>query len=386
MKILIVPMFALSPMGGPWSRVQKIAHAFMDAGHDVTLGLTEGGNCKNPTSDQVLHLPVPSPLGLPHAISSRTFPCVNRLGIAGRKSVRSFEEVFWLTGALAYGYERKSVEAIRLWIVREHPDVIYSEFSLPAIIAASAESVPCVGTASLPTRATYACAPQRAVGMRKLLDELGLDPVRPSLELLDRMQLRFVPSCARLEPFGDEDVVHCGFLEDTPRRTSVPCKDAIVIYMGTGSVSLRTLEHTARGLTARTNLDVFVTGCSGSTRLEGNLHLAPRFDFSELMPRAALLVNHGGQNSIMDALAYGVPQAAYPGNVFERQFNAASIANAHAGVTLEEFNADALLHALEVTQDDASLVEGARALRKEPSSLGGAKRIVEAVEKHVKMR
>ena len=385
MKILIVPMFALSPMEGPWSRVQKIAHAFMSAGHDVTLGFAEDGNCRNPVSDQVLHLPVPSPLGLPHAISSCTFPCARKLGIAGRKSVRSFEEVLWLTGALAYGYERKSIEAIRSWITCEHPDVIYSEFSLPAIIAASAEGVPCVGTASLPTRATYACAPQRAVGVRKVLDELGLDSVRSSLELLDRMRLRCVPSCARLEPFGGEGVVHCGFLEDAP-RTSVPCKDAVVIYMGTGSVSPRTLERTARGLAARTNLDVFATGCSEPTRLEGNLHLAHHFDFSELMPRAALFVNHGGQNSIMDALAYGVPQAVYPGNVFERQFNAASIANAHAGVTLEEFSGDALLHALEVTQDDASCVEGARALREELSSLGGTKRIVEAVEKHVKTR
>lgn len=385
MKALIVPMFSLSPMGGPWSRVQKIAHAFVDAGHDVAMGFAGDGNCKNPTSDQVLHLPVPSPLGLPHAISSRTLPLANRLGIAGRTPVGSFEEVLWLTGALAYGYERRSVEAIRSWIRRERPDAVYSEFSLPAIIAASAEGVPCVGTASLPTRATYACAPQRAAGVRKLLDELGLDPVRSSLELLDRMQLRFVPSCARLESFGDEDVVHCGFLEDVP-QAHAPRKDAIVIYMGTGSVPPRTLERAARGLAARTDLDVFATGCSGPARQEGNLHLAPRFDFSELMPRAALFVNHGGQNSIMDALAYGVPQAMYPGGVFERRFNAASIARVHAGITLEAFNADALLHAFEVAQGDASLAEGARALREELSSLGGAKRIVEAVEKRVRTR
>ena len=52
--------------------------------------------------------------------------------------------------------------------------------------------------------------------------------------------------------------------------------------------------------------DVYVAGCQAE-RQEGRVHFAPRFVFSELLPRARCFVHHGGQNSTMDALAHAVP-------------------------------------------------------------------------------
>ena len=112
MNVLAVPMFALSRMGGPWSRAQAVAAAFERAGHHVVLGMAEDGNCMDPRVSITCQLPVPAPLGLPMGISSRTFTLAEKLGIAGREPVRSFEEVLWLTGALEYKYERATVEAI----------------------------------------------------------------------------------------------------------------------------------------------------------------------------------------------------------------------------------------------------------------------------------
>ena len=111
MNVLVVPMFALSRMGGPWSRAQAIASAFEQAGHRVMLGVADDGNCLEPCVADLLKLPTPSPLGLPMAVASKTFPLAEKLGISGRKPVRSFEEVLWLTGALAYQYEKESVRA-----------------------------------------------------------------------------------------------------------------------------------------------------------------------------------------------------------------------------------------------------------------------------------
>ena len=382
MKVLVVPMFALSPMGGPWSRAQRIASSFLAAGHDVILGFADDGNCEDPVTERTLQLPAPSPLGLPMAIASRTFPLANKLGIAGRKPVRSFEEVLWLTGALAYRYERESVEIIRRFLRNEQPDVVYSEFNLPAIIASQAERVPCVGTASLPTRASYACDPEKAGGIRRLLDELKLPSVTSSLALLDRMKLRFVPSCPALEPLEGDGIVFCGFLGN-PAHAPESQRDAIVIYMGTGSVPGKALEESARGLAKTTGREVFAAGYPGPRRSEGKLHLARRFDFSSLLPRALLFVNHGGQNSVMDALAQSTPQAIFPGNVFERQFNAASIVKAEAGIKLSEFSASSLADAVERTASDASLREGARRLQAALSSLGGTATIVDRTERLV---
>ncbi|MDU5761311.1 MAG: glycosyl transferase family 1, partial [Schaalia odontolytica] len=59
-------MVARSRMGGPWSRAQRVARAFRDAGHEVTLAWGDDGNCANPIAP-ALEIPVPSPLGLPEA-------------------------------------------------------------------------------------------------------------------------------------------------------------------------------------------------------------------------------------------------------------------------------------------------------------------------------
>ena len=44
MRILIVPMFALATMGGPWSRTPAIAKAFEGTEHKVLVGVVPDGN------------------------------------------------------------------------------------------------------------------------------------------------------------------------------------------------------------------------------------------------------------------------------------------------------------------------------------------------------
>ena len=128
-------MLARSRMSGPWSRAQQIARAFLSRGHEVTLAWGDDGNCANPAAP-TLEIPVPSPLGLPDVIARHTFPLASRLGLMGRKPVRSFEEVLWLTGALDERYTRAAVDALRAHMRTIRPNVVYSEFNLAAVIAA----------------------------------------------------------------------------------------------------------------------------------------------------------------------------------------------------------------------------------------------------------
>ena len=115
-------MVARSRMGGPWSRAQRVARAFQDGGHEATLAWGDDGNCANPIAP-TLEIPVPSPLGLPEAIARHTFPLASRLGLMGRKPVRSFEEVLWLTGALDERYTRAAVDTLRAHMRASRPDV-----------------------------------------------------------------------------------------------------------------------------------------------------------------------------------------------------------------------------------------------------------------------
>lgn len=379
MNVLVVPMFALSRMSGPWSRAQAVAAAFERAGHRVVLGVSDDGNCVNPCISETLRLPVPSPLGLPLAVASRTFPIAEKLGISGRKPVRSFEEVLWLTGALAYGYERASVDVLRDAIVAYGIEAVYAEYSLPAIIAARSLGVPVFGSFSFTTQTSYTSSPGKSKGVRKLLNEIGLPDITSALELFDWLDCRFVPSCKELEPIEGGNTEFVGLLRELPELESGE-RDCMLVYLGAGSVPQRRIERVVPEAFHDFAGEVYVAGCTDERR-EGNVHFAPRFDFSQLLPRACCFIHHGGQNSIMDAFAYATPQVVVPGRVFERIYNAESVERIGAGLKLDTFNPQALGSACRRIAADPSFAESARAVCQKLAECGGASRIVATVER-----
>jgi len=377
-------MVARSRMGGPWSRAQHVARAFQDVGHEVTLAWGDDGNCADPIAP-TLEIPVPSPLGLPEAIARHTFPLASRLGLMGRKPVHSFEEVLWLTGALDERYTCAAVDTLRAHMRATRPDVVYSEFSLAAVIAARAEGVPCVGSASQPTTAAYASNPRKSAGIRRLLREMGMPAPASSLTIFEGMRRRFIPSCPTLEPRAGERAVYCGFLDEPPALTGRP-RDCALVYLGAGSVPAGVAIWAGQELAEALGCDVYVAGVPEATQVSGGHTVAcvPRFDFSELLPRARVFVHHGGQNSMMDALSYAVPQVLVPGRVFERQFNAEAVENARCGLTVRASQPALIARAARrIVVDEAALTSGIRGLRDELSSLGGTKHIVREVEKLV---
>ena len=376
-------MVARSRMGGPWSRAQRVARAFRDGGHEVALAWGDDGNCADPIAP-TLEIPVPSPLGLPEVIARHTFPLASRLGLMGRKPVHSFEEVLWLTGALDERYTRAAVDTLRAHMRAARPDVVYSEFSLAAVIAARAEGIPCVGSASQPTTAAYASNPRKSAGIRRLLREMGMPAPASSLTVLEGMRHRFIPSCPTLEPQAGERAVYCGFLDEPPALTVTP-RDCALVYLGAGSVPVGVAVRAGRELAEALSCDVYVAGVPEATQVSGGytVRCAPRFDFSELMPRTRVFVHHGGQNSMMDALSYAVPQLIVPGRVFERQFNAEAVENARCGLTVREPKPALIAHSARRLVAEPALTSGIRGLREELTSLGGAARIVREVEELV---
>lgn len=373
-------MVARSRMGGPWSRAQRVARAFQDGGHEVTLAWGDDGNCFDP-GGPALEIPVPSPLGLPDAIARHTFPLASLLGLMGRKPVRSFEEVLWLTGALDERYTRAAVDTLRAHMRAARPDIVYSEFSLAAVIAARAEGIPCMGSGSQPTTAAYASDPRKSAGIRRLLCEMGMPTPASSLTVLEGMRRRFIPSCPTLEPRAGEQAVYCGFLDEPPALTGRP-RDCALVYLGAGSVPAGVAIRAGRELAEALDCDVYVAGVPEAVHAVGNHELAcaPRFDVAELLPRAQVFVHHGGQNSMMDALSHEVPQLIVPGRVFERQFNAEAVENARCGLTVREPKPTLIARAARSLVDEPALTSGIRGLREELSSLGGTKRIVREVE------
>ena len=379
-------MVARSRMGGPWSRAKRVARAFRDGGHEVTLAWGDDGNCFDP-GGPALEIPVPSPLGLPEAIARHTFPLASRLGLMGRKPVHSFEEVLWLTGALDERYTRAAVDALRAHMRAIRPDVVYSEFNLAAIIAARAECIPCVGSGSQPTTASYASNPRKSAGIRRLLREMGMPAPASSLSILEGMKRHFIPSCPTLEPRAGERAIYCGFLDEPPALTATR-RDCSLVYLGSGSVPEGVAMRAGRELAEVLSCDVYVAGVPEAVHAAAGreVHCAPRLNFAELLPRSRVMVHHGGQNSMMDALAYEVPQVVVPGRVFERQFNAEAVERTHCGLSVRAPKPAHIAEAALRLVDEPALTSGIRGVRDELSKLGGTERIVREVEKLVDAR
>ena len=375
-------MVARSRMGGPWSRAQQIARVFLSRGHEVTLAWGNDGNCVDPVAP-TFEIPVPSPLGLPEAIARHTFPLASCLGLMGRKPVHSFEEVLWLTGSLDYRYSCVVVGKLREFMRSWRPDVVYSEFNLAAVIAARAEGIPCVGSGSQPTTVAYASNPRKSVGIRRLLCEMGMPAPASSLTILEGMKRRFIPSCPSLEPEVGERVIYCGFLGDVAKLDARSTdRDCAVVYLGSGSVPAGVAVRVGRQLSSALGCDVHVAGVPEAVYAVAGreVHCAPRLNFAELLPRARVMVYHGGQNSMMDALAYEVPQVVVPGRVFERQFNAEAVERTRCGLAVRAPKPALIAEAVLRLVDETSLSDGLARLRDELSALGGTERIVSEVE------
>ena len=375
-------MLARSQMGGPWSRAQRIAHAFLSHGHEVVLAWGDEGNCVDPVAP-TFEISVPSPLGLPEAIARHTFPLASRLGLMGRKPVHSFEEVLWLTGSLDYRYSCAAVEKLRDFIRTWHPDVVYSEFNLAAVIAARAEGIPCMGSGSQPTTAAYASNPRKSAGIRRLLREMGMPAPASSLTILEGMKRRFIPSCPSLEPEAGERAIYCGFLGEVSKLDAHGSdRDCAVVYLGSGSVPAGVAVRVGRQISSALGCDVYVAGVSEVVYAAAGrkVHCAPRFNFAKLLPSARVMVHHGGQNSMMDALAYEVPQVVVPGRVFERQFNAEAVERTRCGLSVRAPKPALIAEAARRLVDETSLSGGLVRLRDELSALGGTERIVREVE------
>ena len=373
-------MLARSQMGGPWSRAQRVARAFQDAGHEAVLAWGDDGNCVDPVA-QAFEIPVPSPLGLPEAIARHTFPLASRLGLMGRKPVHSFEEVLWLTGALDYRYSCVVVEKLREFMRSWRPDVVYSEFNLASVIAARVEGILCVGSGSQPTTVAYASNPRKSAGIRRLLREMDMPAPASSLTILEGMKRRFIPSCPTLEPDAGKQAIYCGFLGEVPALTATP-RNCALVYLGSGSVPAGIAVRVGRQISSALGCDVYVAGVPEAVYAAAGhkVHCAPRLNFAELLPRSRVLVHHGGQNSMMDALAYQTPQVVVPGRVFERQFNAEAVERTRCGLSVRAPKPALISEAALRLVDETSMSGGLVRLRDELSALGGTERIVSEVE------
>jgi len=384
MKVLIAPMAAIAETSGPFLRAKALAIGLRQKGHTPAFCAAKDINYQQVEGIQEYFAPLPSPMGLPMTVGKRAFAIAQRLGIQQRRKVLSFEEVLFIVGAIQESFFAEDVLAVRMAIQEFKPDVVYAEFRPAAIVAARMENTPVAISYSYPARKAYASSPQYSHGVKHFLRQQGLADIESVLDIFEWADLKIVPSCYELEPIiGDPKVIFTGpfttFMPHTPIGGSD--KNAVVVYMGNGSITYPTQLSVLKQAFQKEQYQIYIASYQANPADQGNIHVARRFDFKTLLPRAIAFINHGGQNSILSAIMFGVPQIVFPGNVFERQYNAASIERLCLGKSYldTQFNPSAIIQGVEEIKNNTSYIENIRNVQSQLVKLGGVDQAIHSI-------
>jgi UDP:flavonoid glycosyltransferase YjiC (YdhE family) len=383
MKVLIAPMAAIAETSGPFSRAKALAVALLRKGDIPAFCAAKDINYQPVEGVREYFAPIPSPMGLPMAIGKRAFGFAQRLGIQQRRNVHSFEEVLFIVGAIKESFFAEDVSAVRKAILEFKPDVVHAEFRPAAIVAARMENIPVSTGYSYPARKAYASSPQYSKDVRHYLKQQGLEEIESVLDIFEWADLKIVPSCYELEPLDDPKVVFTGPFNTIgiQQTTGNAARNAIVAYMGNGSISYAKQRSVLMEAFKNSRYDVYIASYQAEAAQEGNIHVARRFDFNALLPRTAAFINHGGQNSILSGIMAAVPQIVFPGNVFERQYNADSIERLNIGKRYAdaEFNPSSLEQAVQSMQDLKGFSENILCIQSQLAQLGGVDRAIQSL-------
>lgn len=173
----------------------------------------------------------------------------------------------------------------------------------------------------------------------------------------------------------------CGILKRKRDYNNVGSRNKIVVYMGNGTISAKKMRKVVTEAFSKSRYEVYIASSYLDREDMGNIHIAPRWNFEEILEEAVLFINHGGQNSMADGLIHGVPQIVVPGKIFERKYNASCIEKNNAGalVSSDEFTSDIIRGTAERLIGSKDTRENARELGEKLLSAGGAETIIREI-------
>ncbi|EFH84089.1 macrolide family glycosyltransferase [Ktedonobacter racemifer] len=111
-----------------------------------------------------------------------------------------------------------------------------------------------------------------------------------------------------------------------------------------------------------------------------NFLLAPSVPQLEMLQRTSVFVTHGGMNSIMESLYFGVPLVVIP-QMMEQEITARRVEELELGAALTQENATAehLREAVARVQQDPSITQYVQAMQQQVRAAGGYQRATDAI-------
>ena len=239
-----------------------------------------------------------------------------------------------------------------------------------------------------------------AASLARILERAGRPVDDVSTRLFAHLHLSFVPPSFQdpaAPPPATAHALRPTLLEPLPdERTpswlaTLPNRPTIYATGGTTGDPTALIEAT---IAAARDLDANLVATVGRRRdpaqfgpQPGNVHLARYISQTLLLPRCAVVVNHGGFSSVLGALACGVPLVILPHGA-DQPVNARRAEALGVAIVLEadERTPEAIRAALRAMLEDPSYRQRARAVQAEIEALPRPERGVRLLEQLVAER
>lgn len=253
------------------------------------------------------------------------------------------------------------------------PDLIFGEFETVMPIVAKKLDIPYFCTGGTPNEKDFNCfgfsnktesAYEYAENYNELLKNLNLKTIESICELNQNYNSNkiFVPSIPELESLKD---------------------DSKNIFLG--SVSPKNFIKTD------SEFDVIVTA-GGNPRFNKNIATSSNIHFMTMVPSdkvikmADIAIHHGGQNTTVQCIENEVPSIIFPGNHFERYFNAEKAAQIGCALNpgIDNFNSTFILKTCREIINSNTFKQNLNRYSNEIKKYGGASKAAEFILNYLK--
>ncbi|GHO97062.1 putative UDP-glucosyltransferase YjiC [Reticulibacter mediterranei] len=118
-----------------------------------------------------------------------------------------------------------------------------------------------------------------------------------------------------------------------------------------------------------------------------NFLIAPHVPQLEILSRADLFISHGGMNSTMESLSFGVPLVVVP-QMWEQEMNGRRVQELGLGLSLDRdtITGESLRAAVEQIAHDSGVHTRLQSMQSEIHQAGGYQRAADAIKQHVQAR
>lgn len=374
-------LFTTTPLDGHFRPMIPLARALLARGHAVAVA-TEAGWRPQVEAEGLDSLAA----GRPHDAAWQH--AARALGEAKLSAMEDhLDEVFALVFGAGHASAkvRDLAEAAQRWAADA---IVFESGDLAGPPVAAALGIPSIHHSWGPM-IPPSCFAAASSCVDDVWGGLGLAP--PHLAgVFDGLYVDLAPpQFARERPPGERIAMR----PVTVDRSSVPAwlrtLDDPLVYVTLGTVfndpaALRTLVDALDGVGSA----VVTTGRDVDPELLGvvpaNVRVTRFLPQSQVLPRAAASIGHGGSGSTLGALAHGVPLVLLPRGA--DQFHVAECsASAGAAIVLrhQEATADVVREALMRVLEDASYRNAARAVQADIASMGSPSDTAVAVEQFI---